>query len=141
MSIVTPWIHEARVLDVFAGSGALGLEALSRGAAAADFVESSPRSLAAIRTNAAALGAGDAVVIHRADALRFIDQLEAHAYDLAFADPPYDVGLASRVAERWLTVPFADVIGIEHRSDEVLPGDGERRRYGDTVITFYGIER
>jgi 16S rRNA (guanine966-N2)-methyltransferase len=141
MSIVKPWIHEARILDLFAGSGALGLEALSRGAAAADFVDSSPRSLAAIETNAAALGAGAAAVIHRTDALRFIARLDAHAYDLAFVDPPYDRGLASRVAERWLAVPFADVIGIEHRHDEVLPGDGERRRYGDTVITLYGIER
>jgi len=141
MSVVKPWIHEARILDLFAGSGALGLEALSRGAAAADFVDSSPPSLAAIETNAAALGAGDAAVIHRIDALQFIARLDAHAYDLAFVDPPYDRGLASRVAEHWLAVPFADVIGIEHRHDEVLPGDGERRRYGDTVITLYGIER
>ena len=141
MSILNPWIPEARVLDLFAGSGALGLEALSRGAATVDFVESSPRSIAAIRANAAALGAGDAAVIHRADALRYIERLEPHTYDLAFADPPYDLGLATRVAERWLAVPFADIIGIEHRSDEVLPGDGERRRYGSTVITLYGIER
>ena len=141
MSIVSPWIPGARVLDLFAGSGALGLEALSRGAAVVDFVESAPRSLAAIRANAAALSAGDAAVIHRAEALRFIDRLEPRAYDLAFADPPYDLGLATRVAERWLAVPFANVIGIEHRADERLPGHGDRRRYGDTVITLYGIER
>jgi 16S rRNA (guanine966-N2)-methyltransferase len=141
MSIVGRWIPEARVLDLFAGSGALGLEALSRGAAIVDFVESSPRSLAAIRSNAAALGAGDAAVVHRADALRFIDRLEPRAYGLAFADPPYDLGLATQVAERWLAVPFADVIGIEHRADEMLPGQAERRRYGGTVITLYGIER
>ena len=140
MSIVSPWIPDARVLDLFAGSGALGLEALSRGAAVVDFVESSPRSLAVIRANAATLGAGNAAVLHRADALRFIDGLAPHAYDLAFADPPYDLGLAARVAERWLAVPFAEIIGIEHRSDELLPGDGERRRYGDTAITFFGIE-
>ena len=141
MSILNPWIPDARVLDLFAGSGALGLEALSRGAATVDFVESSPRSIAAIRANAAALGAEDSAAIHRADALRYIERLEPNAYDLAFADPPYDLGLATRVAERWLAVPFADIIGIEHRSDEVLPGDGERRRYGSTVITLYGIER
>ena len=141
MNIVNPWIPDARVLDLFAGSGALGLEALSRGAASVDFVESSARSLAAIRANAASLGAGEAAVVHRADALRFVERLEPHAYDLAFADPPYDLGLASRVAERWLAVPFADIIGIEHRSDEILPGEGERRRYGGTVITLYGIER
>ena len=141
MSIVGPWLPEARVLDLFAGSGALGLEALSRGATAVDFVESAPRSLAAIRANAAALGAGDAAVIHRADALRFIDQLAAHVYDVAFADPPYDLGLATAVAERWLALPFANVIGIEHRDNEVLPGGGQRRRYGGTAITFYGMEQ
>ena len=140
MSIVNADLPDARVLDLFAGSGALGLEALSRGAAVVDFVEIAPKSLAALRANADALGAGSAAVIHRADALRFVEQLDAHAYDVAFADPPYDLGLATRLAERWLDVPFADVLGIEHRVDEVLPGDGDRRRYGGTVITFFRVE-
>jgi len=137
MSIVNPWLAEARVLDLFSGSGALGLEALSRGAASVDFVENAATSLATIRRNAELLGAGDGAVIHRGDALRYIETLAPHAYDVAFADPPYDFGLATQVAERWLETPFADVLGIEHRVDERLPGDGERRKYGGTVITFY----
>lgn len=137
MSIVNADLPDARVLDLFAGSGALGLEALSRGAAVVDFVEIAAKSLVALRANAESLGAGSAAVIHRADALRFVERLEPHAYDVAFADPPYDLGLASKVAERWLDVPFADVLGIEHRMDEVLPGGGDRRRYGGTVITFF----
>lgn len=137
MSIVAPWIPEARVLDLFAGSGALGLEALSRGAAVADLVELSTAGVRRIRENAQLLGAGDAAAIHRADALRFAAALPAHAYDVAFADPPYGHGLATKIAERWLAVPFADLLGIEHRKDEVLPGGGSRRVYGDTVITFY----
>ena len=137
MSIVNADLPDARVLDLFAGSGALGLEALSRGAAVVDFVEIAAKSLAALRANAESLGAGSAAVIHRADALRFVERLEPHAYDVAFADPPYDLGLATKVAERWLDVPFADVLGIEHRMDEVLPGGGDRRRYGGTVITFF----
>ena len=140
MSIVNADLPDARVLDLFAGSGALGLEALSRGAAVVDFVESAPKSLAALRANADALGAGNAAVIHRADALRFVERLDAHAYDLAFADPPYDLGLATRLAERWLEVPFAHVLGIEHRVNEVLPGEGDRRRYGGTMITFLRVE-
>lgn len=140
MSIVNADLPDARVLDLFAGSGALGLEALSRGAAIVDFVEIAPKSLAALRANADALGAGSAAVIHRADALRFVERLDAHAYDVAFADPPYDLGLATRLAERWLEVPFADVLGIEHRVDEVLPGNGDRRRYGGTAITFLKVE-
>jgi 16S rRNA (guanine966-N2)-methyltransferase len=137
LSIVNPWLAGARVVDLFAGSGALGLEALSRGAEIVDFVETAPASLRALRANADVLGAGDAAVIHRADALTFVDKLEPHAYDVAFADPPYDLGLATALADRWMVTPFADLLGIEHRVDERLPEPGERRRYGGTVITFY----
>jgi 16S rRNA (guanine966-N2)-methyltransferase len=140
MSIVGPWLPGSRVLDLFAGSGALGLEALSRGADQVDFVEIAPRSLASLRANLEALDAGDAGVVHRADALRFVDKLTPHAYDVAFADPPYGLGLATRLAERWLATPFADILGIEHGVVEELPGDGERRRYGGTVITLLRAE-
>jgi 16S rRNA (guanine966-N2)-methyltransferase len=140
MSIVNPWLAGARVLDLFSGSGALGLEALSRGAEVVDFVELAPENLALIRGNADLLGAGENAVIHRADALRFVQALDAHAYDVAFADPPYDMELGVRLAERWLEVPFADILGIEHRASESLPGDGDRRKYGSTVITFYRVE-
>ena len=139
MSIVGPWIPDARVLDLFAGSGALGIEAVSRGAATADLVEIAPQSLKTIAANVALLGAGDAIRVHRADALDFVGTLEAGAYDVAFADPPYDLGLASAIAERWLAVPFASILGVEHRRDETLPGDGELRRYGQTAITFYRL--
>ena len=137
MSIVGPLLPDARVLDLCAGSGALGIEAVSRGAVSADLVEIAPPSLRAIQHNVELLGAGDAVRVHRQDALRFIEGLEAGAYDIAFADPPYDLGMAGAIAERWLAVPFASVLGIEHRRDESLPGDGDRRRYGQTAITFF----
>ena len=137
MSIVGPLLPEARVLDLCAGSGALGIEAVSRGAASADLVEIAPPSLRAIQHNVELLGAGDTIRIHRTDALRFIEGLDASAYDVAFADPPYDLGMAPAIAQRWLAVPFASVLGIEHRRDEELPGDGDTRRYGQTAITFY----
>jgi 16S rRNA (guanine966-N2)-methyltransferase len=137
MSIVNRWLPGANVVDLFAGSGALGLEALSRGAAHVDFVELAPASLAVLRANTESLGAGPEAVIHRADALRFVERLEAHAYDVAFADPPYDHDQAAKLAELWLEKPFAGVLGIEHRARDMLPGDGDRRRYGNTVITFY----
>ena len=137
MSIVNPWLADAKVLDLFSGSGALGLEALSRGAAHVDFVEIAPPSIEAIRANATALGAGPEAVVHRSDALRFVAGLAAHAYDVAFADPPYDLGIATSLAERWLESPFADILGIEHRLNERLPGEGERRTYGSTVVTLY----
>ena len=140
MSIVQPMLLDARVVDLFAGSGALGLEALSRGAAMADFVESAPRSLRALRENAEALGAGDSIRVHRQDALDFVQGLVAGAYDVAFADPPYRMGLAEAVARAWLRVPFATIIGIEHAVGETMPEGGDTRRYGDTALTFYAVE-
>ena len=140
MSIVSPLLADARVLDLFAGCGALGLEAASRGAASVDLVENAPRSLAAIAKNIETLGAGSEVTLHRADALRFIETLKPHAYDVAFADPPYDLGLAAEVARCWLATPFAGMIGIEHRAFEEMPTGGEKRRYGGTAITFYRSE-
>ncbi len=134
-----PSLRDARVLDLFAGSGALGIEALSRGAAFADLVEVSASGVRAIRENAELLGAGDELRVHRADAMRFIEKLEAHAFDVAFADPPYGHGLARAVADRWLAVPFAAVLGVEHASKEQMP-EGDTRRYGDTAITFYRVD-
>lgn len=137
MSIVNPWLAGARVLDLFAGSGALGLEALSRGAEVVDFVDSSARSLETLHANIEVLGAGPSAIVHRADAIGFAEQLDAHAYDVAFADPPYDFGLATKLAELWLATPFADIFGVEHRADEWLPGEPDRRKYGGTAISFY----
>jgi 16S rRNA (guanine966-N2)-methyltransferase len=137
MSIVSPWLPEARVLDLFAGSGALGIEALSRGATSVDLIDTGAPALKAIATNLEQVGAGDAATVHRTDVFTFIAKLDAHAYDVAFADPPYDNGLAARVAEQWLATPFADILGIEHRAFEPMPDGGEKRRYGGTAITFY----
>lgn len=139
MSIVQPLLPGALVLDLFAGSGALGLEALSRGAAHCDFVELSARSLAVVRANVDKLGAGEAAHIVRGDALKFVDRLEPDAYDIAFADPPYGLTLAARIAERWLAVPFAAVLGVEHGAKDTMPAGGDTRRYGDTRITFYRV--
>jgi 16S rRNA (guanine966-N2)-methyltransferase len=137
MSIIQPSLPGARVLDLFAGSGALGLESLSRGAEHADLVERAAPGLRAIAANIEALGAAEQVTVHRSDALKFVAGLQPHAYDVAFADPPYDLGLATAIAESWLAVPFAGLIGIEHRIYEKLPAGGETRRYGGTGITIY----
>ena len=140
MSIVNSSLPDARVLDLFAGSGALGLESLSRGAREAHFVENAARSLQVIAENIATLNAADRATMHRADALKFLDKLApTDRFDVAFADPPYDKGLATAVAERWLANPFADLLGIEHRRDEELPGDPDVRRYGGTSLSFYRV--
>ena len=113
MSIVHPQLPGARVVDLFAGSGALGLEALSRGASHCDFVEIAARSRAALRANIDKLGAGDVAHIIRADALKFVERLEPDAYDIAFADScsgvtsvsEARVSAAARVTTRWLSTP------------------------------------
>ena len=134
MSILADRLPGARVVDLFAGSGAMGLEALSRGARSCDFVELSPPSLAALHRNLAALGA-TAARVHRADALRYAAKLEALAFDVAFADPPYSTLHASRIAALFREQPFARILGVEHdRHEDVGPGD--HRRYGRTVLTF-----
>ena len=139
MSIVQPSLPDARVLDLFAGSGALGLEALSRGAASVDFVETAPQAIRTLRENADSLEAGSLFTIHRVDAERFLETVADGTYDVAFADPPYRKGLAEAVAQRWLGVPFAAVLGIEHAATEIMPEGGDTRRYGDTAITFYRV--
>ena len=137
MSIVHHELPDARVLDLCSGTGALGLEALSRGAATCDFVDNSPKSLQIIEANIVKVGGHEGANVHRDDALRFVARLGDGAYDVAFADPPYDSGLAEKLAECWLSVPFAHIFGIEHSADVVLPGDGELRRYGSTALTFF----
>src|SRR5829696_9331088 len=137
MSILQHDIPGSTVLDLFAGSGALGLEALSRGAKHAEFIESGPRALSALRRNIDVLDPGDKAHVRRADALRFAADLEPLAYDLAFADPPYAGGAAAKLAEVWLTQPFARILSVEHDAHEKLPGSGDTRRYGSTAITFY----
>jgi 16S rRNA (guanine966-N2)-methyltransferase len=137
MSIMQPEIVGAKVLDLYAGSGALGLEALSRGAESADFVDVGPASIKIIRENGAALGALERMHIHRAEALRYAQKLSAGAFDVAFADPPYNLGMAQRLAAQWLRIPFANILGIEHDSHEVLPEGGDTRTYGGTAVTIY----
>ena len=140
MSILQLDIPESRVLDLYAGSGALGLEALSRGASAADFVEKDPKSLRALEENIAALDARDLTTVHRKSALTFVSALTAGAYDIAFADPPYATGDALRLAERWKEVPFSRVLSIEHSIKDAMPSGGDTRKYGSTAITFYRSE-
>ena len=128
-------IPGARVLDLFAGSGALGFEALSRGAVSVDFVEKHTASLRVIHANASLLNVADQVTIHRTDAMRFTERLQPSAYDVAFADPPYAGDEAAELAKLFRAKPFARVFSIEHASDQSIEG-GETRRYGDTAVTF-----
>ena len=136
----------ARVLDLFAGSGSLGLEALSRGAASAVFVERDRRALAALRDNVAAVALGGEVVAD--DVVRHVAAATA-SYDLVFVDPPWDHSLAS--VEELLTavdglLAAGATVVVHRRAGEDAPACPEGwsaangRRYGDTVLWTYERE-
>ena len=132
-------VEDARVLDLFAGSGALGLEALSRGAREVVFVERHRPALMALDANIRALGASDRAQVVRTDAFRYLDRLTDSPFDLALADPPYGMGYAADVLHRFARRPFAREIWVEHGSKETLPElPGIRqRRYGDTTLSIW----
>jgi 16S rRNA (guanine966-N2)-methyltransferase len=133
-------VKDARVLDLFAGTGALGLEAISRGARSADFVEFRPASLHALRANVAALRLRDRVRVFRRDALPFAAALAPESYDLAFADPPYESRMLDRLIESWHESRFARVLAVEHARTHALPFAEAARRhtFDDTAVTIYG---
>lgn len=138
MSALGPELEGADVLDLFAGSGALGLEALSRGARHATFIENDARALKCLRANINTLGAGELSMVVSADVFGYIDRLAAGSFDIALADPPYGHGLAGRLVGRFRREPFARILCVEHGHTETLDlaPDAHERRYGDTVITF-----
>lgn len=139
MSMLQPALPDARVLDLFAGSGALGLETLSRGASHVTFVERSGRTLKVLRANIETLGAAAETRVVRDDAMRFVDTVAPGEYEIVLADPPYGSGEGAALAQRFLDHPFADMLWIEHRVSDTLPeAEGsDTRRYGDTEITRY----
>jgi 16S rRNA (guanine966-N2)-methyltransferase len=134
----------ARVLDLFAGSGALGLEAMSRGAAFALFVDEGAEARALMRENVATLGLGGSTKIFRRDATKLGASHPVEPFSLVFVDPPYGRGLAERalVSARqggWL-LPGALIVVEEAVASAFKAPDGlaeiERRRYDTTELVF-----
>lgn len=132
-------IEGAKVLDLFAGTGALGLEALSRGAASATFVDDGRKSLSLIRDNIARCNCADAVRVIKRDATRLP---EGEPHDLIFLDPPYgktlgEKAILSAMKGGWIA-PDALIIWEENSAPQ--PPDGitvlDSRRYGDTIISI-----
>ena len=132
-------VKEARVLDLFAGTGALGLEAISRGAKSADFVEFRPSSLHALKANIATLRLRDRTRVFKRDALPFAALLGEHAYDIAFLDPPYVSRQLDRILDTWHERRFAPLMAVEHARTHELPPGKRRRVFEDTVVTIYEL--
>jgi 16S rRNA (guanine966-N2)-methyltransferase len=137
-SILQFEVPQARVVDLCAGSGALGIEALSRGATHVTFVDSAPSALATIASNLQALRADPAsYTLQRADAMQYARALPAQSFTLGFADPPYALDVAAGLVEAWRAIPFATVFAVEHLAAADVGDGGDRRRYGQTAISFF----
>ena len=130
-------LPNARVLDLFAGTGALGLEAISRGARSADFVEFRPSSLHALRANVAALKLRERTRIFKKDAVRFAAELSADAYEIVFVDPPYESRQLDLVVASWNATGCSPILVAEHARTHTLPAGAWARRFDDTVVTIY----
>jgi len=143
-NILTPWIAGARVVDGYAGTGALGIEALSRGAAAVTFIEHDRRAAGLIDANVKGCGIEGGYTIHCADVGAALDALPAaDAFDLILLDPPYDsdnVSAALDAAARRLTT---DGLVVLERASRREPADaaGLHRtrdvKSGDSTLTFF----
>jgi 16S rRNA (guanine966-N2)-methyltransferase len=146
-SIIAPYLSsEARVLDLFAGTGALGLEALSRGASQAVFVDQSPEAVRLIRSNVEMLGVQDRVQIIHGPVDQVVRRLAAQGetFHIIFMDPPYGKDHLEKTLSHLHPVahPEALVLAERHVKDTSPAQCGEwrktqERRYGDTVISFY----
>ena len=153
-SSLGPRVEGARVLDLYAGTGAVGIEALSRGAEHATFVDDAPQAVAAVRENLRRTGFEDRSSVHRSGVLRFLERFlgrtgeERAGFDVVFLDPPYDLGAAdldpvlAHLSENpLLREGFTVVLSRGSRSSKhVIPlhWDVARRlSYGDSVVTLF----
>jgi len=140
MELLGDKLRGARFLDCFAGTGAVGLEALSRGAASCDFVEDGTAAAHGLKANVAMVRARDKIRVFFRDAIPFIERLPAGVYDIAYIDPPYNSRKLDRILARWLAVPFSELLVVEHAADHILalPSNARvrTRRVDDCCLTL-----
>jgi len=148
---ILPDLVDREVLDAFAGSGALGLEALSRGAEFVTFMEKSRTTAQVLKANIAKLGLEDRTRVVAGDALDLIKRPQAQRpYSLVFLDPPYKSDLAVRVAtflEKDHSLDSDAIVVIEHDREHVPPETlgsllrTDQRTYGDTMVSFFRVAK
>jgi 16S rRNA (guanine966-N2)-methyltransferase len=148
MDTLVPRLPEARVLDLFAGAGGVGLEALSRGAAHATFVERDARAVAALRANIDALGVAARTRVERGDVRVVLERLarEGARFDVVFLDPPYEDETVTATLERLGDTALAepDAVVIAQHLTKRAPAEVvgrlrayRTRRFGETTLTFF----
>lgn len=139
----------ARVLDLFSGTGAVGIEALSRGAASVDFVEQDPGSFRVLTENVRSCGYQSNCRLYRQPVLLFLKKNGSRkAFDIVFADPPYHTSIIKKLLpqlDRGVKMQSSGLIIIEHFHKTSLPdrigshGHIQSRRYGDSILSFYQL--
>jgi len=148
MDTLMPVLPDARMLDLFAGAGGVGFEALSRGAAHATFVERDPRAVQALRQNVETLGVAERTRVERLDARAAVERLarEGAVFEVVFLDPPYDEDLVTPTLERLgaTAVPAPGGLVIAQHLTKKAPaerhgrlGAYRTRRFGETTLTFF----
>lgn len=141
-AILSDRVLDAHVLDLYAGSGAIGIEALSRGAARCDFVERDRHALAAIRENVERAAVGDRATIHGQDVIRYLASPGDDRFSLAILDPPYADRAILAPLERLSgrLAPGATVVVKHHWRTQIPIPEGlaawRERRFGETTLTF-----
>lgn len=139
-SVLADDVDGARVADLYAGSGALGIEALSRGAAHVHFVESDRRAASLLLRNIAALDLAERSRVVRGDAIAWVDGLDGLdvPLDLVIADPPYASTGGARLVERFRARPFAAQLWVEHGPEAEWAARADwTREYGDTCLSRF----
>ena len=148
LDTLAPWLPGARFLDLFAGAGGVGLEAISRGAAHATFVEGDARAVAALRANVDALGVADRVRVQRSDVGREVARLGnmGERFTIVFLDPPYETDLVTPTVAALGTHGLVETRGVviaQHftkRPPAAASGglvSVRTRRFGETTLTFF----
>lgn len=149
-ALIEPWIAGSVVVDLFCGSGALGLELLSRGAVHAFFVDRSNQSLMTVRDNIEMIGVADSCTVIQGDAFNIIKKLANHGHrvNLILADPPYDPRLTQRIARTTAETDILaaeGILAVEYRKGETLADyDGlhiiKSRLIGETGLVIWRQE-
>jgi 16S rRNA (guanine966-N2)-methyltransferase len=137
-SVLMNDLHDARVLDLFAGCGSLGIEALSRGASHATFVDSSRLCIEIIRKNIQSIKAEDQATVMKNEAGPFVKKC-TELFDLIFMDPPYHKGLATELTPHvYNLLKVEGILVVEHSQRDVIPMEvWKSKRYGDTSISYF----
>jgi len=138
-------VEGKKVLDLFAGSGALGIEALSRGAEEVVFVDNSFASLNIIRKNLERLRFREKGKLVKKDVLRFLRSKKEESFDLILVDPPYAKGICQKILEILAAKKFLNADGIlvieYHKKEKIEKGADfillQQKRYGDTIVSFF----